>query len=424
MKPMADTTELVGHLFRHEAGKITAILSRLFGLSRLDLAEDAVQDAFLQAVKTWPYQGIPDNPAAWLMRVARNKAIDFLRQGRYQSKQALRVVEGLYPDESNGFEEFFHSQEIADSQLQLVFACCHPSLSADDQLAFTLKTVSGFGSTEIAKALLTSEAVIQKRLYRAKTALRRQHIELEIPAGSQLPARLDAVYTVLYLIFNEGYNSVRADELIRKDICAEAMRLCKLLSEHPCGQLPTTYALLSLMCFQASRLESRLDKDNTIVLLEQQDRDKWEKALIDLGYQYLGRSSAGKVLSIFHLEAAIAAEHALSPSFAATNWQRLLQWYDLLLEQKETPVVMLNRAVVLSRCGNPDQAIEAVMEIPAIMLLLDKHYIYASVLGDLYLQANNFQAAAQMLTKAYGLTGSVAEKKLIASKLAIANSRN
>ncbi|HMH32554.1 MAG TPA: sigma-70 family RNA polymerase sigma factor, partial [Puia sp.] len=319
----SDTNKLVDHLFRHEAGKMIAILTRLFGLHQLQLAEDVVQEAFLKAAQTWTYESIPRNPSAWLMQVAKNKAIDIVRHGQYATQYSKELARQLEQATEFTVEEFFHENEIADSQLQMIFACCHPSLSADDQLAFTLKTVSGFGVAEIAKALLTGEAVIQKRLYRARQFLRDQHIQLEIPAGQALNARLETVYTVLYLIFNEGYNSIKTDELIRKDLCAESMRLCKLLSEHRCGQRPMTYALLSLMCFQASRFESRVDEDNSIILLQQQDRNKWDKQLIALGYQFLSQSSFGDELSIYHIESAIAAEHCLAPSFEATNWKRM-----------------------------------------------------------------------------------------------------
>jgi len=419
-----DTHTLVDHLFRHEAGKMIAILTRLFGLHHLELAEDVVQEAFLKATQTWTYQEIPSNPAAWLMQVAKNKAIDILRHGQYATQYSREFSLRAKEQVEETVEEFFHENEIADSQLQMIFACCHPSLNSDDQLAFTLKTASGFGAAEIAKALLTNEAVIQKRLYRAKQFLRDQSIRLEIPVGGALNARLENVYTVLYLIFNEGYNSIKADELIRKDLCAEAMRLCKLLSEHSCGARPMTFALLSLMCFQASRFESRMDENQSIVLLQQQDRAKWNQPLIALAYQFLSRSSEGDELSIYHLEAAIAAEHCLSPSFQSTNWQRLLGLYDLLLERKKTPVVMLNRSVVLAQTGNPDAAIEAILQIPGLEKLISSQYIYSAVLGDLYLQAGNLDKAKEMLGKAYTLTTSQAEKKLIAGKLSASNFEN
>jgi RNA polymerase sigma-70 factor (ECF subfamily) len=306
----------------------------------------------------------------------------------------------------------------------MIFACCHPALNADDQLAFTLKTVSGFSVAEISRALQTNEPAIQKRLYRARKYLQDNQIQLEIPAGKSLDLRLDTVHTVLYLIFNEGYNSTESEQLIRKDLCAEAMRLCKLLSEHRWGKKPSSFALLSLMCFQASRFESRVDENHEIILLSDQDRNKWDKQLIALGYHYLSRASEGEALSIFHLEAAIAAEHCLSLSFKETNWERMLGLYDLLLERKPSPLVKLNRSVVLAQTGRVEIAIRDILSMEGIEKLLDTQYMYPAVLGDLYLQAGQPEKARDLLGKAYTLTGSQAEKKLIASKLANANSGN
>src|SRR6516164_4289361 len=319
-----ETKKLVDHLFRHEAGKMIAILIRLFGMKHIDLAEDVVQEAFLKAMQTWAYENIPKHPAGWLMQVAKNKAIDLIRRKQSAIQYSKELSLHLDNQSDENLEDFFLENEIADSQLRMIFACCHPSLSPDDQLAFTLRTVSGFGAAEIARALITSESVIQKRLYRAKQFLRQKNIQLEIPAGNDLDSRLEIVHTVIYLIFNEGYNSIKTDELIRKDLCAEAMRLCKLLSEHPSGQKPSTFALLSLMCFHASRFDSRLDEENEIILLENQDRSKWDKQLISLGYHYLSLSSEGTDLSIYHIESAIAAEHCLSLSFRETNWRHML----------------------------------------------------------------------------------------------------
>ncbi|MFI5151819.1 MAG: RNA polymerase sigma factor [Chitinophagales bacterium] len=419
-----ETKKLVDHLFRHEAGKMIAILTRLFGMQHIDLAEDVVQEAFLKAMQTWAYENIPKNPAGWLMQVAKNKAIDFIRHKHHVAQYSKELSICLENQADENLEEYFHEHEIADSQLRMIFACCHPSLSPDDQLAFTLKTVSGFSAAEIARALITSEPVIQKRLFRAKQFLRQKNIQLEIPAGSDLVSRLEIVHTVIYLIFNEGYNSIKTDELIRKDLCAEAMRLCKLLSEHPCGQQPTTFALLSLMCFHASRFDSRLDEEEEIILLEDQDRTKWDKQLISLGYHFLSLSSEGTHLSIYHIESAIAAEHCLSPSFQETNWKHMLRLYDLLLAQKRTPVVLLNRAIVVAQSGEPSKAIEEVLQIPGIDKLFESQYIYCAVLGNLYLQSGKMDDAKTMLQKAYALTHSKAEKKLIAGKIMKTHSQN
>lgn len=410
------TNQLVDHLFRREAGKMTAILSNIFGLHQLQLAEDVVQEAFLKAAQTWPYNGVPDNPSGWLLQVAKNKVKDILNRQKYLQQYILAI--GTESVAETVLDHFFLDKEITDSQLQMVFACCHPALRPEDQIALTLKVVSGFGAPEIARALVTNQAVIQKRLYRARLFLREQDIRLEIPVGNALTQRLETVHIVLYLLFNEGYNSIKADELIRKDLCAEAMRLCRLLTEHPILGQPASAALLSLMCFQASRFDSRTTETGAIVLLPEQDRSKWSKELITLGYHYLSHSARGALLTTYHIESAIAAEHCMAATAEQTNWMRLLQLYDLLLEQKPTPAVRLNRAIVLARLGYVQNAIQDIHQIPEIEILLDTQYIYDAVLGDLYLQAGNFFEGRRLLEKAMELTSSIAEKRLLTDKLA------
>jgi RNA polymerase sigma-70 factor (ECF subfamily) len=240
---------------------------------------------------------------------------------------------------------------------------------------------------------------------------------LEIPAGNELSKRLETVYTVLYLLFNEGYNSSKADELIRKDLCAEAMRLCMLLAEHKSGRQPATYALLSLMCFHASRFDSRIDENNSIILLQHQDRSKWNTELIDRGYYYLSLSAEGNIISVYHIESAIAAEHCMAANFAATNWERILALYDLLLTQKTTPTVILNRAIALAHLNRVAEAVAQISGIEGIDFLMESQYIYNAVLGDLFLKLKQHNLAEKHLTKACQLTHSQPEKNLINEKL-------
>lgn len=409
---------MVDHLFRHQSGKMIAVLTRIFGMHNLEMIEDVVQESFLRAMHAWTFGPLPQNPAGWLMQVARNRAIDIIRRQQHFQHYSRELATELQQEAENTVQQFFSETEIADSQLRMIFACCHPALKEEDQVALTLKTVSGFGVAEIAHALLTNEAVIQKRLYRAKQFLKDNHISLDIPSGRELNSRLLMVYTVLYLLFNEGYKSQQPNEVIRKDLCVEAMRLCLLLAEHRAGKHPTTFALFSLMCFQASRFESRIDENNSIILLQHQDRNTWNKALIQKGYEYLNLSSQGDELSVYHLESAIAAEHCMAHIFAATNWQRMLQLYDMLLEQKHTPLVILNRAIVLWQLNETAAALHEIWQIAAIEQLLRSHYIFSLVLGELYLQLGDEHNAGKFLQQAMDLTTSLAEKKLIASKLA------
>jgi RNA polymerase sigma factor (sigma-70 family) len=409
--------QMVDHLFRHQAGKMIAVLTRLFGMHQLEMVEDVVQEAFLKAAQTWKYNQLPDNPAGWLMQVARNKALDIIRRQQNWRTWSKELATQLQSETDSTVEHFFLDSEIADSQLRMIFACCHPALKEEDQLALTLKAISGFSAAEIARALVTNEGVIQKRLYRARQFLKEQEIDLEIPTGNDLAARLNIVYTVLYLLFNEGYNSIKTDELIRKDLCAEAMRLCLLLSEHKSGKRPATFALLALMCFHASRFESRVDENNDIILLPHQDRNTWNKDLINRGYYFLNYSSQGNELTVYHLESAIAAEHCLASSFDATNWQRMLMLYDLLLEEKRTPMVILNRAIVLAQLEQTFTAIHEIWNIDQIDTLLATQYIFSAVLGDLYLQLGDENNACKFLSQAQQLTPSLAEKKLLTDKI-------
>lgn len=408
---------LVDHLFRHEAGKMIAVLTRLFGMHNLSIAEDVVQDAFLKASQTWKFNKLPDNPSAWLMRVAKNKALDILRHKNLADHYSKELSSQLQQVTNDYVDQVFLDTEIADNQLQMIFACCHPLLKEDDKVALTLKTVSGFGITEIARALLTQDEAIQKRLYRAKNFLKQHNIHLEIPTGKELQQRLDTVHTVLYLIFNEGYNATRSDELINKDICAEAMRLCLILCEHKTVTHPASFALLSLMCFQASRFSSRLDKNNMIILLQQQDRNTWDHELIERGYYYLNKSSSGESVTVYHIESAIAAEHCLAANFASTNFQRLLYLYDMLWHMKPTPIVQMNRAIALSYTGKSDAAIALFRSIEGVDGLLEKQYLFNAVLGELYVKNHQPQLAITHLDKALQLTQSDVEKKLLKEKI-------
>ena len=408
-----DTEKTVDHLFRHTAGKMVAVLTHFLGLHNLQLAEDVVQDSFLKALQTWKLSGPPENAEAWLLQVAKNKAIDLLRRKELHDRFSKEEVRSL----TENADEFFHEQEVADSQLRMVFACCHPALKQEDRVAITLQIVSAFSMPEIARALLTNEAVVQKRIFRAKAFLREKNVPLEIPAGRDLQDRLQSVYTVLYLLFNEGYNSLKAEELIRKDLCAEAMRCCQLLTEHTLVKQADAFALLALMCLQASRFDSRLNLQNEIVLLAEQDRTQWDQDLIQLGIQYLNLSSEGESISSYHLEAAIAAEHAIAKTFAETNWERLLQFYDLLLEAKPTPVIHVNKAVVLAQLGEVETAISSILSIQGIDGLLRTDHLYSAVLGELYKRLSNTIKAKEYLTHAQQLTPSLAEKKLLQMRL-------
>jgi RNA polymerase sigma factor (sigma-70 family) len=413
-----DVDKLTDHLFRHEAGRIIAVLTRLFGFQNADLVEDVVQEAFAKALHDWRFR-VPDNPSAWLIQVARNKAIDAVRRQRHQrefSAETSALLESGYTA-SPTIDNLFLDHEIQDSQLQMIFACCHPSLDPEDQIALTLKTCSGFSVAEIASALLTSTEATKKRLQRARTFLAGHKIKLTIPTGSELNNRLDRVLHALYLLFNEGYNSSSKDELIRKDLCQEAIRLALLLTNHPLVQSPKCHSLVALLALLSSRFEARLDENSEIVLLEDQDRSKWNRELINIGLSYFEKSMDGDDVSEYHLQAAIVAEHSIAPAFEQTNWSRILTLYDMLLRRDDSPVVTLNRAVVVGRISGPEKGIEEIMNIPGIESLLNTHYLFAAILGDFYCKTGDHQRALALLERAERMTNSEVEKRLLRRKM-------
>ncbi len=411
--------QLSDHLFRHESGKMVAVLTRIFGLQNIEMAEDVVQDAFAQALKDWTYK-IPPNPSAWLMTTAKNKAIDVIRRERYKKKFADETAMMLRSEYSTApvVENLFMQNEIKDSQLRMIFACCHPELSHSDQIALTLKTCSGFSIDEIATALLTNHETIKKRIQRAKKFIIENNLRFDIPVGNELKNRQDSVLHSIYLLFNEGYNSSNKSELIRKDLCEEALRLLLMLTENEFTNQPKCLALVSLMSLLVSRFEARLDDNGEIILLEDQDRNKWNFDLINIGLDYLNKASVGEELSEYHIEAAIVAEHSTAKSFAETNWQRILSMYDLLAKINLSPVVLLNRAIVIGKISGSKKAIEEINAIPGIEKFIGSNYLFSSVLGEMYRQEKNIEEGKKYFEKAIALTNSETEKKLLQKKLA------
>lgn len=338
-------------LFRREAGKMVAVLVKIFGTENLQLSEDVVQETFITAVQNWALKGLPENPPAWLMRVAKNKAINAIRRNKYSSAIDFsdpdrKLLQSEYTISAQ-IEKLWQEDEIQDDLMRMMFACCHEQLSPENQITLILKTLCGFSTSEIASAFLTSEETISKRLYRTREFFRKEKIKPEFPEDNQIQERTEAVLKAIYLIFNEGYNSGKSNELIRKDLLHQAMYLCKLLCDHSHTQLPQVYAAMALMCFHASRIESRITTEGEIVLLAQQDRSNWNAQLISEGVQYLNKAASGKKLSTYHIEAAIAYEHCVTKNYKDTNWKQILAYYDLLFQLYPTSVVALNRLTVV-----------------------------------------------------------------------------
>lgn len=415
--PAGDISRLAEHLFRHEAGKLVSVLTGIFGIERLQLAEDVVQEALIKAFQTWPYYGVPKNPAAWLTQTAKNLALDLIRREKLFLEKQPQIISTIehWSDASEDHSPAFEN-EIKDDRLRLMFACCHPSLPQEAQTALALKTLGGFGTAEIASAFLTTEAAVAKRLTRARERIREMRIPLEIPQGEELSARLESVLQTLYLLFNEGYKASTGDRLVREELCQEAIRLAELLADHPVGNQPRTHALLALMWLNSARLPARTDASGNMLRLRDQDRSAWNSGMIARGLAHLGQSACGDELTAYHLQAGVAACHCTAPDYAATDWPRILSLYDRLVQIDDSPIVALNRAVAVAEVHGPAAGLDAIEEMPNRQSL-DSYYLLYAVLAELELQMNRRHAAAEHLRKAIALTPLASEQALLTRRL-------
>jgi RNA polymerase sigma-70 factor (ECF subfamily) len=391
-------------------------LVKLFGLNQVQIAEDIVQETLMAAFDAWKLSGIPDNPRAWLYRVAKNKTIDFLRRERnFKDVIAPNISFELMQNQSKNtwLDDFFLENEIEDAQLRMMFACCHAEIPVEQQLALMLRTLCGLSAKEIAAAFLQSEDTIGKRIFRAKDKIRQSKLSLEVPFGEDLLPRLDAVLQSIYLLFNEGYKSSSENAVIRRDLCGEAMRLCAILAHSSVGNLPKTHALLALICFQSARFDARLDNEGAIILLENQDRSRWSRYLIGLGYEHFKQSNQGREVSEYHLEAAIASYHSAATSFETTNFQAIFYCYDLLLQINHSPIVAFNRAIALGYSEGAKAGIEALLRIEN----MDKNYLFHTALGDFYKKNRQPKDAVKSYEKALDLVTLPAERKVLENKM-------
>jgi RNA polymerase sigma factor (sigma-70 family) len=420
-----DVGQVVDHLFRREAGKMVATLTHLFGIDHLQLAEDVVQEALLKAMQSWSFHGVPQNPSAWIMQVAKNQALDLVRREQnFRSKEPeVTAFTERFSSRPAGTDSVFFDNEIKDDQLRMMFACCHPVLPRESQVALTLKTLCGFGETEIAAAFLTSTSATAKRLVRARQRIREARVPFEIPAGPELTARLDSVLQALYLLFNEGYKASQGEDLVRKDLCDEAIRLTTLLAEHPSGNQPQTHALLALMLLAGARLSTRVDAAGNLLLLADQDRSRWDRVMIDRGFYHLNLSAVGGEVSEFHLQAGIAFCHCSAERYESTDWPRILRLYDLLTEINPSPVAALNRAVAVSKVHGTEAGLRAVEQIPDRQLL-ECYHLYHSVLGQFHFESGAFAQAAAEFQRALKLTEVKAEQVFLMSRLKACEGRS
>ncbi|HEY6176446.1 MAG TPA: sigma-70 family RNA polymerase sigma factor [Kofleriaceae bacterium] len=377
--------------FRHEYGRLVAMLSRRAGMQHLDAVEDAVQSALLAALASWTTGGQPDNPSAWLFRAAYNHLIGELRRrGRSDRLAARYAREATESAEATPVEAL--AGEVRDDLLRMLFACCDDSLPTESQLVVALATLCGFNVREIAERLFTSEANVYKRLGRARSRLRTLPFELDELSPEQLAARAPAVRSILYVMFTEGHLSSHADGPIRGELCDEARRLAHVLAEHPASATPETFALVALMHLHAARMSSRQDGSGGLLLLEEQDRSRWNQREVQLGLSWLARSAEGDVFSRYHAEAGIAAEHCLAASFAETRWDRIVECYALLERLSPSPIHTLNRAIAVAEWRGPAQGLDVLhgLEPPS---WLAGSYLWAAVLADLHRRCGNLELA-------------------------------
>jgi RNA polymerase sigma-70 factor (ECF subfamily) len=415
--PTGEVSHLAEHLFRHEAGKLVSVLTSIFGMDRLQLAEDVVQEALARALQTWPFYGVPKNPAAWLTQTAKNLALDVVRREKNFHEKEQRIIstiESWSGDADSQSPQF--ETEIKDNRLRLMFACCHPVLTQEMQIALSLKTLCGFSPNEIAKAFLTSEAAIAKRLVRARQKIRDAGVKFEIPEGEEIGSRLEGVLHTLYLLFNEGYKASSGDTLLREDLCSEAIRLATALVEHPVGNQPRAHALLALMLLNAARSPARLDAQGNILRLKEQDRTAWDKTKIARGLYHLNFSATGDDVSDYHLQAGISACHCAAPDYESTDWPRILAMYDSLIELDDSPIVALNRAVAVAHVDGPAAGIKAVQASQKRQSLQGYYLLYAA-LAEFEMQLKDFPTAAEHLREAINNTDLATEKSFLTQRL-------
>ena len=409
----ANVGQAVEHLFRHEAGRIVAALTGVFGLRHLELVEDALQEALLKALRQWSYGKLPPNPGAWLTQVAKNHALDRIRRdARFREKEDAIIAALEEHPALSALPGKFMPDDIRDDQLRLIFACCHSALPAEVRVALTLKTLCGFGVAEIARAFLATPETIAKRLTRARERLRQAAVPFEIPSGPELIVRLDSVLDVLYLVFNEGYNASRGSELIRRDLCDEAIRLATLLTDHPASNAPKTHALLALFLFQAARFPARLDLEGEILRLHEQDRSLWNRELIAQGMAHLEKAGTGHEASEFHLQAGIASCHCLARNYEETDWSMILSLYDILVQLTGSPVVRLNRAVAVAKVRGAAAGLASLDEIKNEGPVR-RYYLFYAVRAELLSELGRDEEAATDYQEALGLTELPAERTFL-----------
>jgi RNA polymerase sigma-70 factor (ECF subfamily) len=415
---MADARAKLETLFRTQRASLIAAMTRALGPANLDVVEAALQDAFVAAAEQWPASGTPERLDGWVLTTARNRALDYFRRSGTSRAKADAVRDWGEIARARGETPVVRLRgEIADDELEMIFVACHPCNSLESQIALTLRTLYGMEIDEIARALLSDAQAVAKRLVRARHALREAGVELDMPPVSELPRRLGAVMKVLYLLFNEGYSSLRGPRHIREELCREAIRLGEVLAHHPITASPAVHALLALMLLQSSRITARTDDAGTLLTLEEQDRSAWDRDRIARGLSYLERSACGSELSEYHLEAAIAACHATAPTFAETDWARILECYDALVAASGSPIAAFNRAVAVGFRRGPEAGLTELRSLRGAPALAS-YFPYLAAVAEFERRAGDLPAARASLARAIEAAGTDAERAFVARRLA------
>ena len=403
--------KIIDHLFRHQYGKMVSILTRIFGLSHLEMIEDAVQDTFITAMMKWRNK-MPDNPEAWLTQAAKNRVVDLIRKINAENKRVEKFDNG---PAVIALDHLFLDEQIEDSQLRMIFTACHPRLDPKDQIAFALKTIAGFSVNEIASSLLLKKDTIKKRLSRARKVIKDNDISFKIPEKSELIQRLERVHEILYLIFNEGFHSNHQKILIRKDLCNEALRLTKLVLKKEELRNGAGYALFALMCFHSARIDSKISDTFESIDLKNQDRTKWHFPLMELGNAVMNKAVEYPDESIYHLEAAIAAEHLKARSFEATDWNKILHFYELLHEMHEDNLTALNIAMIFIQINENENARKILDDINPLKLE-QRAYLYYGVEAEYYKNIGENKKAIMALDQALMKVSNVSERDYLLKK--------
>lgn len=398
---------------------MVAALTRIFGVHNLALAEDVVQDAFCRALEVWKFRGLPDNPSAWLMATAKNRAIDALRRNRTTRTYAPEVGRLLESEWTlkPAMEELFAPQALKDDLLRMMFSCCHPRLAEEAQVALMLHILCGFSLGEVAGAFLATTSAVEKRITRAKKVLAGSRRLFDVTNATDMEARLPAVLRALYLLFNEGYHGACAESAIRADLCEEAIRLTDVLLEHPSAETPAAYALAALMHLHAARLPARLDDGGGLHAFADQDRSKWNRARVARGQALLERSATGAEVTAYHLEAAIAWHHTAAPRTEDTDWRSIVALYDTLLQLLPSPVVALNRAIAVGQSDGPERGLAEIRTIPDVERLAGYPF-YPAALGELELRRGQFAVAGQHFRAALSLARNPTERRFYSQRIA------